>query len=261
MQGRADDVLAAYDRYIEIRGPADGAAEGLGEMLGQQMFVTTGTATGATEELFHRVLELNPGNRTAQIFNALAITERGETEAAEAAWLAIIAEEPPGGADWANIAREQLAALRGATGDLDQAALAAMTPDELTAFMTARADQLAAELAANPLNPEGWGQLIRSYLVLERLDDARTAVAAARTAYANDANGMAAIETAVLAAPTAILAADQTDARAWAQLIRSYNVLGRIAEAQSAIVEARTALAANTEGLMLVDAAARELEQ
>ena len=63
----------------------------------------------------------------------------------------------------------------------------------------------------------------------------------------------------MIASLAARLAADPSDAPGWAQLIRSYMVLGRPGEAQKALAEARVALGADAAKRAVVDAAARDL--
>jgi cytochrome c-type biogenesis protein CcmH len=54
---------------------------------------------------------------------------------------------------------------------------------------------LAAKLEADPADSEGWARLIRSYMVLERPDEAKAALEKARAAKAGDSEGLAMIET------------------------------------------------------------------
>jgi cytochrome c-type biogenesis protein CcmH len=54
------------------------------------------------------------------------------------------------------------------------------------------------------------------------------------------------------------LKAAPTDADGWARLIRSYRVLGRTADADTALAQARAALAGDTGKLAIVEAVARE---
>ena len=49
-------------------------------------------------------------------------------------------------------------------------------------------------LAANPDDAEGWARLVRSYMVLGRGDDAKAALAKARTALAGKPDRLAVVE-------------------------------------------------------------------
>jgi cytochrome c-type biogenesis protein CcmH len=57
-------------------------------------------------------------------------------------------------------------------------------------------EQLATRLKADPSDADGWARLMRSYIVLNRPADARTALADARAAFAGDAAKTATIEAA-----------------------------------------------------------------
>lgn len=212
MQSRPDDVVMAYDRYIVIRGTQDGTAVQLGAFLAQNAFFMNAGANPPVEALADRLLLLNPSDRGAQIFKGLALTERGELEAAEELWVAMLAEEPPEGAEWADIARSQLAELRGETppeepavpgAELlapqpeapDAAAAPGFTEAELLQI-NAMVDRLATRLAEEPNDAAGWAQLIRSYIVLEREEDAAAALATARDLFTGNAEALALIEEA-----------------------------------------------------------------
>jgi len=122
-------------------------------------------------------------------------------------------------------------------------------------------DNLAAQLIQDPQNAEGWMRLIRSYVVLGELDLARQAVTSSRSTFAGNEQALQMIEGGVLSTPGAALTADPRDTDAWAQLIRSYSVLGRMEQATEAVGQARAALAGDAEGLAVIDAVAQELEQ
>ncbi len=53
---------------------------------------------------------------------------------------------------------------------------------------------LAARLEADGTDAAGWARLVRSYMVLERPEDARAALANARIALAGDREGLATVE-------------------------------------------------------------------
>jgi cytochrome c-type biogenesis protein CcmH len=269
VQRAYDDVFSAYDRYLAATNADPAVAEQLGEVLARLLILSSGTAVGPTEQMAQRVLAVNPRNRTAQILVTLAMQERGQTAEAEAAWVAMIAEAPPGGADWVTLAQQQLAELRGepppaapapTAPPRDPAAIANMTPADQMAFMQQQIGQLAARLAASPRDAEGWAQLIRSYVVLGQMDDARAAVATARATFAGEPETIAQIDTGVVGVPLGVLHGAQGDVNTWAQLIRSYSVLGQAEQAGLALDAARTTFAGNAEALATLDAVAREME-
>ena len=189
-------VLTAYDRYSELQPPESETAELFGIELARIVYLGGGIADGPVDALARRILALNPANRDAQIFQGLAMEERGENDAAEAAWESMLAEEPPGGTEWGDLARSRLAILRGETTIPEPPpATNELTPEQLVTI-NQMVDGLAERLAADPDDAEGWAQLITSYIVLERSDEARAALATARDFFTGNEGALALIEGA-----------------------------------------------------------------
>jgi cytochrome c-type biogenesis protein CcmH len=57
-------------------------------------------------------------------------------------------------------------------------------------------ESLAARLDGDPGDANGWARLIRSYMVLDRVADARAALVRARSALASDAGKLAIVDSA-----------------------------------------------------------------
>jgi cytochrome c-type biogenesis protein CcmH len=55
---------------------------------------------------------------------------------------------------------------------------------------------LAARLDADPSDAAGWARLVRSYMVLDRKDEARAALAEAQQALAEDPEKLSVVEAA-----------------------------------------------------------------
>jgi cytochrome c-type biogenesis protein CcmH len=70
-----------------------------------------------------------------------------------------------------------------------------MAPEDRKAMIEGMVASLAAKLEADPADAEGWARLIRSYMVLDRPDEAKAALAMARAAKVGDSEGLAMIET------------------------------------------------------------------
>ena len=172
---------------LEARLKASPNDADLWSSLGEAL-VTAGPGTSfpsGARVAFDRAITLNPQDPRARYFLAMAKDMGGNPKGAIDDWIALL-RDSPSGAPWegdvrrtveAIAAREKidvtdrLAALRPATGGPDQAAMIA-----------AMVDGLAAKLAADPINVEGWIMLMRSYATLGRADDARAALAKAKTA-------------------------------------------------------------------------------
>lgn len=194
---RYDEATAAYNRYVELAGQDADPAGAFARTLGEAIVLSNGQVTPEAEDLFRRVVEANPADMSARLYLALALEERGQTDAAIAAYQELLTFEPVGGADWADLARGQLTQLgveppppptEGAND------FVGLTPEQLE-MVNQMVGGLAARLAEEPNDPEGWAQLIRSYMVLERLDDAEAALAQAREIFTGNAEATATIET------------------------------------------------------------------
>jgi cytochrome c-type biogenesis protein CcmH len=95
--------------------------------------------------------------------------------------------------------RHALASLEGspaagAPSDADIQASQNLTPEQRLAMINGMVTQLAARLESDPGDAEGWARLIRSYMVLGRGDDAKAALAKARTALAGKVDLLARVE-------------------------------------------------------------------
>ncbi|MEZ5890041.1 MAG: hypothetical protein R3D52_07140 [Xanthobacteraceae bacterium] len=169
--------------------PSDRVA-GLGEAL---TAVAGGIVTPDAKVEFERALALDRDNVTAALYLGLAAKQAGQPEDARRIWEGMIARAPEG-APWATFVRQALAGL-GKPGGSPPAADAAPTPDasaEMTAEQREMArgmvERLAARLATDGSDVEGWLRLVRSYMVLGERDKARAAASDARRALAGDPN-------------------------------------------------------------------------
>lgn len=206
---RYGDAAAAFQNAIRTNGASAELEAGLGEALtGDAGGVVTADARAA----FERAQALDPAAIRPRFFLALALGQDGRTDDAAAAWRAII-DSASGGEAWLPVARSQLAALTGEAsppprtdaaapaapppgpdaGDVEAAAQ--MTPEERAAMIGNMVEGLSARLASEGGTVDDWLRLIRSYVVLGRTDEARTALAAAKAAHP-DATDVQRLDTA-----------------------------------------------------------------
>ncbi|HVY20491.1 MAG TPA: c-type cytochrome biogenesis protein CcmI [Bauldia sp.] len=169
--GRDADAAHAWSRAIALLGSTAARQASLGQAL---MTAAGGTVTPDAKAAFERARDLDPADPRPRFYLALALSQSGEKDAASAAWRQLIDTAPPD-AQWLPIARMEFAKVAG--------------PEGMVA-------SLAARLKAAPDDAQGWAQLVRSYMVLGRPDDARAALADARTALAADQAKVAIVETA-----------------------------------------------------------------
>ena len=195
--GRFNDAVAAYRNAIRTLGETAEREADLGEAL---IGAASGTVTPGARAAFVTANQLDPTDPRPRFYLALALGDEGKTDAAIAAWQALLAGAPAD-APWVPVARAQLAKLQspGPTAD-DVAAAANLHADQRVAMVEGMVATLAAKLAAAPNDADGWARLIRSYMVLNRPEDARAALASAIAAFPGDAAKRAGIEAAAKAA-------------------------------------------------------------
>lgn len=180
--GRVDDAVNAYRKAIDILGESPARQSGLGEALSAQ---NGGRVTGDALAAFDRALALEPGQAKARFFKALALAQGGDLGGARSAFSAIA--EDKSADPWDGAAREVI-------GQIDAAAAApapgpdaaqmeaaqGMSEADRKAMIEGMVAQLSEKLKADPSDLEGWKRLVRSYMVMGRADDARTAMTAAQ---------------------------------------------------------------------------------
>jgi len=182
--GRYADAIAAYRRTIGIAGSTPAREAGLGAaMVGE----SGGIITADAEAAFNRALALDKNNPDARFFIALARAQEGKRDEARAIWQEL-ASSLPEESPWKAAAAQAMAGLEqkaaqempapAAPGRSAEQAAAAeeMTPEARQGMIEGMVANLDAKLRDNPKDPEGWGRLVRSYVVLGRQDNARDAL-------------------------------------------------------------------------------------
>jgi cytochrome c-type biogenesis protein CcmH len=203
---RFADAAAAYARAVKLR-PRDAALlSAQGEALTQ---AAGGIVTPAAAQAFTAAHGLDATDARARYFLALARDQHGDHKGAIDGWVALL-NDGPADAPWAAQLRgfvEQAAKQAGISlaGRLkaplpvlagaanargpDAAAVAAaggMSDDARAAFIKGMVDNLAAKLAANPRDADGWIRLIRARKVMGDAAAAKAALAKGEAAFADD---------------------------------------------------------------------------
>lgn len=162
--------------------------EALGEVLVAQ---AGGQVTPQAQSVFKEALRRDPAAFTARIRLAQGQIEAGERDVGLATWKGLVQEMPP--------TDERRAWLQ---GQIAQAEGAAPEAGQM-AMIRGMVESLAAKLAADPDNPEGWVRLVRSYAVLGDAGERDRALREARARYRDDPKIMQALDeaAAVEAAP------------------------------------------------------------
>jgi cytochrome c-type biogenesis protein CcmH len=180
--GRIEDAVHAAQMALQKLGENPQRLTAYGETL---VFANNGIVTEQARQLFTQALAKGSEPK-ALFFLGLAASQEGDKVGARAYWQKLLAQSPPD-APWRTDLQTRLAALSSQSAVPDQgAALAALPPAEREAAIHAMIDRLAARLAENGQDIEGWLRLVRAYKVMNEVDKARAALATARHDFGGD---------------------------------------------------------------------------
>ncbi len=209
---RFADAAGAYAKAVRLR-PRDAALlSAQGEALSQ---AAGGSVTPAATSAFAAAHDLDAADPRARYFLALARDQHGDHKGAVDDWVALL-NSAPVDAVWASQLRgfvegaakqagislvgrlnaaspppTSLPVLAGAANARgpDAGAVAAaggMSEAGRAAFIKGMVDNLAAKLAANPRDADGWIRLIRARQVMGDSAAAKSALSQGRAAFADD---------------------------------------------------------------------------
>jgi cytochrome c-type biogenesis protein CcmH len=194
--GQYREGATAYGRAADLSGRR---ADVMGDWGEAQVLAADGAVTPAARDAFAAALKDPTAAPQSRYYLALAQMQQGDTAGALAAWRALAADSPVD-ATWLPMVRQRIAeAAAKLGGDIQPSGQAAssgsMPPlaavaaaakategasaDERRTMIDAMVAKLAARLERQPDDADGWAQLGRSYMVIERPEKARDAFARA----------------------------------------------------------------------------------
>ena len=162
-QGRAGDALPAYAEAVRLTEGRDLLL--LGEQAEQIVIAANRAVTPEARALFERVLAAQPGNARATTYLAIADAQGGDLPSAAMRLRGLLASAPPD-APWRPGVEDLMARMEAEIGQTSQVQ---------AAQIEAMVSGLAARLAENPDDAEGWRRLAISYGVLGREAEAAAA--------------------------------------------------------------------------------------
>lgn len=189
--GDTDAAVQAF-RNAAVAGSGDPLAfSQLGEAL---VRANDGVVGQEARDAFAKALEKMPGEPRSRFYMGVASEQAGNLQEALDWWLALEADTPPD-APWRQVLSTRIEQVAGRSGaDLaalrakvrggrpaqppvgpsseDLAAAQQMAPEDRLAMIEGMVAGLAARLEENPDDLEGWRRLGRSYLVLNKRDEA-----------------------------------------------------------------------------------------
>jgi cytochrome c-type biogenesis protein CcmH len=191
--GRFDDAVKARRNALRLLGANAVREADLGEALAG---LASGIVTAEARAAFERALAHDPNSFKARFFLGLAAEQDGRRADAAAMWRSLLAASPPD-APWLALLRESLARVdpdaastlgpsAPAPSAEDIAAAGQLSPEQRSEMVRSMVERLAARLAREGGDVEGWLRLLRAYMVLGDRDKARAAAADARKALASE---------------------------------------------------------------------------
>jgi cytochrome c-type biogenesis protein CcmH len=172
-QGRFSDARGAYVQLLRLQGDDPRLLTDFGEVI---VVENQGLVTEEAMQRFIEALDVDPGFPKARYYRALGLAQEGQAEQARQILIALRNDGGPE-APWAASVDALLNDLDGAAristpNPQGAAAIAALPEAERRAAIEGMVDSLAARLADQPDDLAGWSQLIRSYVTLDRREDA-----------------------------------------------------------------------------------------
>lgn len=169
--GRSYRSLERFDAAAEALGRASalapndaGLAAEFGEMLA---FAADGRVGKEARDAFEAALRVDAKEPRARYYLGLGDAQDGDARGAMERWLALEADSPPD-APWRAMLSARIQELAAELG---------ITRENRDQMIRGMVENLAARLAQQPDDPDGWLRLARSYLVLGEPAKARDALA------------------------------------------------------------------------------------
>ncbi|MEO0635914.1 MAG: c-type cytochrome biogenesis protein CcmI [Pseudomonadota bacterium] len=204
-QGRFDSAARAFENLARLT--KDDEVQRAGFLANQAEALTMaagGRVVPDARDIANRALQADGNNPKANFLTVLAGDQSGDAADSLSAWRSLIARFPDE-SDLIAFANQRIAALSSETPmDGDQPTgptaeqvegAASMSTEDRSAMIRSMVDGLAARLEEEPDDLSGWERLIRSYIVLRDIEQARTALATARDTFAEDESALQTLAT------------------------------------------------------------------
>jgi cytochrome c-type biogenesis protein CcmH len=196
--GRFREAANAYANAARLNGETVALLAGRAEAA---ILASDGVVTEEARAAYEKILKLEPKRVEPRFWLALAKEQDGRLTDALADYQGLLTQAPadaPYRSALDHRVLEVKARIAAAAGgkqpgpsETDVAAAARMTPQQRAEMIAGMVEGLAQRLKANGRDLEGWLRLVNAYVVLDRREDARTALADARRNFADDAGALA----------------------------------------------------------------------
>jgi cytochrome c-type biogenesis protein CcmH len=192
--GQFDKAAEAYRRAMQLSGEDEDKLLGLFESL---TFANDGLIPAQAKPALDAALSRNPKSLRGRFWLAILAGQEGRKADAVQIYRQLLSENVPGALK--GLINKQLAALNEPPplpGSLENRQASGGAPQgEESAMIRGMVERLAARLAKNGADLEGWLRLIRSYAVLNETAKAQEAAASARAQFASEPKALEQIES------------------------------------------------------------------
>lgn len=175
--GRVDDALTAYQNIIRLNGEEFSGVLGLAETL---VAKNNGLVTAESKALFEKAAAMDPKDVRPPAYLARFLMQENQTAQA-ADLLENFAKLAPVDAPWLpemRVTIQQMRADANQKGPTSQDVEAAqdMSDSDRTEMIAGMVAGLDQRLRDNPDDVNGWQQLVRSYMIMNKRDEAQDAL-------------------------------------------------------------------------------------
>jgi cytochrome c-type biogenesis protein CcmH len=192
--GRFREAAGAYATAARLEGETVRRLAGFAEA---SVLAADGIVGEEARIAYEKILKLEPGRPEPRFWLALAREQDGKLDAALADYKGLLSDTPAG-APWRAMVESRIAEVsqrlagsaasggpRGPTS-ADVAAAEQLTAGDRARMISQMVDGLAERLKRDGRDLAGWLRLVNAYVVLDRKDDARAALAQARQHFPGD---------------------------------------------------------------------------
>ncbi len=179
--GRFTDAVNALEKVLRIEKPTPDLLASYGEAM---VMANNGLVDENAQKAFSEALRLNPNQPTPQFYLGLQQQQSGKNEAAIAIWNKMLANAPAN-APWRPQIEAQIKKAGGKVLATPASGAAKPQSDDIP-DIGEMVSRLAARLAGDGDDLDGWMMLVRSYMVQKRPDEARKALAKAAEHFKTD---------------------------------------------------------------------------
>ncbi len=189
---RFSDAANAYAQIIRLKGASPDVLADYGEAL---VHANQGLISADASKAFNQALTMDNNNYKALFYKGLGLRQEGKTNAAVAVWKAMLASAPAD-ASWRSIVENQISRAEDegsvvpTPNQSEMSAVKKLPAADQQVMIHAMVDRLAARLASNGNDIDGWLQLARARSVLGETGAAREALAKAEGQFKGDAKAL-----------------------------------------------------------------------